>query len=260
MKLRAIIVDDEPRAREVLRHFLNKRPEIKVVGEGGSGEEALELVQEHHPEVVFLDVKMPGMDGLSAARLISKLDDPPLFVFTTAYEEHAVGAFEVEAVDYLVKPYTTQRINAAVDRVLNRFQSQYQQAKILDDIVKLFKAGVPRRLSFEIIGADGEKSSIFIAEDSILFAEARGRHTRIVTDEGEYDVNANLGEVFQWLSPKLFFKSHRSYLVNMERVAEIKVTGRTYGILLRGGKKYGLIPLSRGRVDELKEILSKNGK
>lgn len=260
MILKVVVVDDEERAREVLRHFLSKHADLQVVGEGANGKEALELVTTIHPDLLFLDVKMPVLTGMEAAKIISQLPRPPLIIFTTAYEEHAVGAFEVEALDYLVKPYTVERINMAVERAIARRESEYNQENIVKEIVSRIQASVPRRLSFEVLDVKGDKSEVFVNEESILFAEARGRRTRIVTDKSEYDVNSSLGEVEKWLNDRLFFKSHRSYLVNLNRVSELKATGRTYGIVLVEGARYGLIPLSRERVDELKASLTAIGK
>lgn len=260
MLLRAVIVDDEERAREILRHFLGKYRELQVIGEGASGEEAILLAQRFYPDAIFLDVKMPGMDGMEAARVISEFPDPPSIIFTTAYEEHAVGAFEVEALDYLVKPYTVERINAAVERLLTRKRREQEQQRAAQNLIDRLNLTVPRRLSFEMTGPKGEKSAVFINEDSIIFAEARGRHVRLVTDKGEYEVNINLGEVAKWLDPRQFFKSHRSYLVNTAKIVEIKATGRTYGVVLADDPNAELIPLSRERIDELKELLSSPGK
>lgn len=256
MKIRAVIVDDEPKAREVLRHFLSKHPEIRVIGEGSTGKDAVKLADELDPDVLFLDVKMPEIDGLSAARIIASSPDAPKFIFTTAFEEHAVDAFEVEAVDYLVKPYTASRVNMAVERLVQRLQAEVQNDLMLQELVERVRPVTPRRIPFDVVGQTGEKVTVFVNEDHILFVEAQGHRTRIVTIQSEIEVAANLGEVENWLDNRVFFKSHRSYLVNLHRVTAVKTTGRTFGIALEGGQKYGLIPLSRGRVDELKELLS----
>lgn len=256
MRIRAVIVDDEPKAREVLRHFLSKHPEVRVIGEGSTGKEAVRLADELDPDVLFLDVQMPEIDGLSAARIIASVPSPPKFIFTTAFEEHAVGAFEVQAVDYLVKPYTASRVSTAVQRLLQRMQSEAQNDQMLQELVEKVRPVVPRRIPFDVVGEAGEKVTVFVNEDQILFVEAQGHRTRIVTVQSELEVASNLGEVENWLDDRIFFKSHRSYLVNLNRVSALKTTGRTFGIALEGGQKYGLIPLSRGRVDELREQLS----
>ncbi len=256
MRIRAVIVDDEPKAREVLRHFLSKHPEVRVIGEGSTGKEAVRLADELDPDVLFLDVQMPEIDGLSAARIIASVPSPPKFIFTTAFEEHAVGAFEVQAVDYLVKPYTASRVSTAVERLLQRMQSEAQNDQMLQELVEKVRPVVPRRIPFDVVGEAGEKVTVFVNEDQILFVEAQGHRTRIVTVQSELEVASNLGEVENWLDDRIFFKSHRSYLVNLNRVSALKTTGRTFGIALEGGQKYGLIPLSRGRVDELREQLS----
>ena len=194
MIIRALLVDDEAPARSELRYLLQAHSEVKVVGEAASAAEALKLTRELAYEVVFLDVEMPGATGLETAPHIHERHDPPAIVFVTAHAEYAVGAFAVEAFDYLLKPGDPERLARGGERRAERSHEN------------------PAPLGKVPVGAGG--STELLDPDQIHFARAEGDYSRVHTYDRAYLCTASLGELEERLGPR-FARIHRSYLVNL---------------------------------------------
>ena len=205
MSLRALLVDDEGPARSELRYLLGAHPEVLVVGEAASAAEALKLAAAVEYDVVFLDVEMPGLTGLDAARLVRERSGAPELVFVTAHERYAVEAFAVEAFDYLLKPVDPGRLARVVERLLERSR---------EDARPVQKVPV-------VAGGGGTE---LIDYDAIHYVQADGDYSRVHTFDRAYLCTHSLGELEELL-PSGFARIHRSHLVNLAKVAAVKRAG-----------------------------------
>ncbi len=212
MRLKALIVDDEFPAREELACMLEESGAVEVIGACEDGEEALEFLRERPVDVVFLDIQMPTMDGLAAAREIITLADRPRVVFTTGFSEHAVKAFELEASDYLVKPYSKERLEKAIRKIQDHYGGEEKTAG-LPPVGAETGGKLP-------VWANGRL--ILLSTADIFFAKAAGkRNTLIVARKGEFATGTTLRELEAKLSKANFIRTHKSYLVNAERIEEV---------------------------------------
>src|SRR5687768_3609383 len=197
--MRALIADDEPLAREALRDALGNS--VEIVAECANGTEAAEAMRRLKPDVAFLDIEMPGLDGLAAVR---DLDHPPAVVFVTAYDEYAVEAFALEAVDYILKPVDERRVAEALRRV----KSRKRERKAHDERF--------------IVGSNGKLT--VIGTDDIRFLEAAGNYVRLHTAAVSPLLRGTLSAIEQRLDPKRFVRVHRSFIVNIALIAELQTT------------------------------------
>lgn len=225
MRLKALIVDDEFPAREELACMLEESGAVEVIGACEDGEEALEFLRERPVDVVFLDIQMPTMDGLAAAREIMTLSDRPRVVFTTGFSEHAVKAFELEASDYLVKPYSKERLEKAI-RKLQDYYGGDEKTADLPPVGTEIGGKLP-------VWANGRL--ILLSTADIFFAKAAGkRNTLIVARKGQFSTSTTLRELEGKLSKANFIRTHKSYLVNAERIEEVVPWfNNTYLLVLR---------------------------
>lgn len=239
---RALIVDDEAPARSELRFLLGRHARIKVVGEASGAEEALALAENLSYDVVFLDINLPDSDGIEVASRLARLADHPYVVFVTAYSEFAVRAFEVSAFDYLLKPVTEKRIDQTVDRLLT----------VLDATART-TGGQPGRL--ERLAVSRSDKTVLLDLEQIYYFQAEGDYTRVVARAGSYLANYSLKSLEERLDPKLFFRCHRSSIVNLTHVSEIvSLPSNTYGLRLRD-ERGTVLPLSRRQTRELRKRL-----
>ena len=202
--IRALLVDDEAPARSELRYLLGSHKNVQVVGEAASAAEALALAKAVHYEVVFLDVEMPGLTGLDAARLVREQPRPPAVVFVTAHAEYAVDAFSVEAFDYLLKPVDPDRL-----------------ARVLERLAERPAEGPPVEKIPVVAGGRTE----LIDYDQVHYVQADGDYSRVHTYDRSYLCTSSLGELEEALPGNRFARIHRSYLVNLAKVAAVKRAG-----------------------------------
>lgn len=238
---RALIVDDEPSARTELRYLLEETKAIRVVGEASTAEEAYELIRSIDYDVVFLDVKMPGMNGTELARLIKEFDSPPLIVFVSAYGEYAVDAFEIEATDYLVKPVSEERISETIKRLKERIKSE-GALQIGKKPEKIFIDQGDRKIPLPI--------------DKIYFFEAQDDYSRLYTYDRSFLVNYSLKHLEEKLRPVNFIRVHRKYLVNMDKVTEVITLSRSAYVLKLSDARKSEIPVSRRKAAEVRRMMS----
>jgi DNA-binding LytR/AlgR family response regulator len=228
----ALIADDEPLLRERLRGHLSRLwPELKIVGEARNGREAVELFDLHLPQVVFLDVHMPGLNGIDAARSVARRAE---IVFVTAYEQYAVQAFEQGALDYLVKPFDAQRLADTVQRLKLRLQSNrggpaMPDAAALDALLAGLSNELRRRGSADApatpylqwIKASVGHSVRLIPVDQVIYLRSDEKYTLVVWDGGEALIRRTIRELADELDPQGFAQTHRSVIVNLHRVAQV---------------------------------------
>ncbi len=204
MTLRAVIVDDEAPARDELRYLLAAHPDVEVAGEASGPAQAIEVVREAKPDVVFLDVEMPGATGLQLAPLVRERANPPAVVFVTAHERYAVDAFAVEAFDYLLKPVDPSRLARVVERLRESRVAEPEVEKI-----PVVSAGRTTLLDW----------------DAIHFIRADGDYSRVHTFDRSYLSTASLGDLEERLPGARFARVHRSTVVNLAKVASVGRTG-----------------------------------
>jgi two-component system, LytTR family, response regulator len=202
LSIRALLVDDEAPARSELRYLLGAHPQIEVVGEAASAGEALELARELRYDVVFLDVEMPGLTGVEAAPLVRERRDPPAVVFVTAHERYAIDAFAVEAFDYMLKPVDPDRLA----RVVERLQERSAENALPVEKVAVVAGGGTELLEY----------------DQVHYIQADGDYSRVHTYDRSYLCTASLGELEERLPGARFARIHRSYLVNLSKVAGVR--------------------------------------
>jgi two-component system response regulator LytT len=236
MMIKAIIVDDEAPARSELHFLLDETGQVEVVAEAANVREAIERLKEKGGDVMFLDIQMPGASGLQLAEALGRLKYPPAIVFVTAYSEHAAKAFDVNAIDYLVKPVETDRLLKALAKVKNHLSNSS-------------KASQAERIPVE---KGGKK--LLVSTDKIHFIMAKDDYSYLHTEQDRYLSTVSLAQLEAKLEPHNFFRVHRRYLVNLACVEEVTpVSGGTLLLTLVGEDEK--VPVSRRRVASLKKAL-----
>ncbi len=241
--LRTLIVDDEELARERLRQMLRPFGDLLIVGEAEDGEEAIEQISELRPDLVFLDIQMPGCTGLE---VVASLPSPrPRIIFCTAFDQYAIDAFELHAVDYLLKPVSRVRLAKAIERVRNL--SAETSESILSRI-SLSDKVVPRRF----LAKRGGRYRV-IQESDVLYFASEGGLTKLCAREHEYWIQPTLADLEARLDPAVFFRISRATIVNLNEVNEVTPLVGGYGeVLLKGGRR---LEVSRRRMKNLLETL-----
>ena len=256
MKIRALIVDDEQPARDELAFLLKDFPDVEVVGQGKNGVEAVNLIRELNPQVVFLDVEMPGVDGLGVIkRLIEKKIRLPYFVFATAYDHYAVQAFEVNALDYLLKPIARPRVERAIAKVQRMLETSESASEKLDRLVQMMEERPTLHKGKLVVKSGGR---LFLVDaDDIIFASIQDGVISIVTRDMEGQSNFRTVEELQSsLDPKVFWRAHRSYLVNVNHIKEVVPWFKSSYQLRMVDRKQTEIPVSRAQTRKLRELLN----
>jgi two-component system, LytTR family, response regulator LytT len=253
MDLRAVLVDDEQLARDELGFLLGQVGGVEVIGQAGNGVEALSTIDRLQPDVVFLDVQMPGLTGFEVARRLVDNGAPAHIVFVTAYDQHAIEAFEVNAVDYLLKPVDPARLTLAVQRTRTRLANARPLHDEIERIVQLVaeRQGRRERLAIKV----GERFMLVHA-DEIVFASLLEDGIVVVTDQHSGASNyRTLDELHERLDPGTFWRVHRSHLVNINKIKEIVPWFSRNYILRMKDEKSTEIPVSRTQTRRLREYL-----
>ena len=254
-RFRTLIVDDEPPSRRVLRQLVRKHDDIAVVGEARDGAEALSALTELSPDLVFLDIQLPGTSGIDVVRERG-VDAMPFVVFVTAYDEFAVQAFELAAIDYLMKPVTQARFDVTMQRV-RRARQREAPAAGLHELVDMYDAqsGVPhprppfvRRLRVRL----GTKDLV-IPTSEVIYVSARGVYARLHTTNGSYLLRQAMSWIERRLDPASFVRVHRSYIVNAECVRELRTEPSGDRVVVM--KEGQALPISRRRRETAERML-----
>ena len=247
-KCRAIIVDDEALARQVVREMLQSHPEVEIAGECANGFEAVRLAGELKPDLLFLDIQMPKLDGFEVLELIGS---EIAIVFVTAHDEHALRAFEVHAVDYLLKPFTTERFDAALERAKERIGGTLPAPAELTAAAR-----EPGHYAERIVVRDGTRVQI-IPVDKLDYAEAQDDYVALASLGKKHLKQQTISSLEAALDPKNFVRIHRSYLVNLERVARLEPYSKdSHVVILNDGAR---LPVSRSGYARLKAFLDQQG-
>jgi len=251
-----IVVDDEPLARDELSYLLKDFPEVEVIATGSNGLEAIELIRTYAPEVCFLDVHMPGLDGMGVVRRMRELDiDPPHFIFVTAHEQHAVEAFRLEAMDYLLKPLDKARLAETVERALRAIQDRQERrpAEPVTGKGGAAVAPVPTPRTKLLIRAQN-RNFIVDANDVIYATIDNGLITLVSTNLEGHSNYRTIEDLQSNLDHEMFWRVHRSYLVNINRIKEVVPWFKSSYQLRMDDKKHTEIPVSRVQTRRLREL------
>lgn len=217
MTLRVLIADDEPPARRKLASHLREEPDVEVVGEAADGFEAVAKVASLAPDLLFLDVQMPGLGGLEVVEAVGPAVMPPV-VFVTAFDEYAVRAFELEAIDYLLKPYDAERLRRTMDRVRRRLHERPAAAPALERLVAALR---PRGRHLERFVVRQEEKVLLVPARTVIRLEAEGNYVKLHTLQGSHLVRDTLARLEERLDPRRFARVHRSEIVAVDAVREL---------------------------------------
>lgn len=254
MKISALIVDDEQPARDELAFLLKGLSDVEVVGQGKNGVEAVNLIRELNPQVVFLDVQMPGIDGFGVIKkLLEKKVRLPFFIFATAYDHYAVQAFEVNAIDYLLKPIARTRLEKAVGKIRRELEAVEPTQQKLDRLVQLVEERPVAQPNKLLVKSGGRL--VLVDSDDIIYASIEDGVITVVARDLEGQSNFRTVEELQSnLDPNSFWRAHRSYLVNINRIREVVPWFKSSYQLKMDDRKQTEIPVSRAQTRRLREL------
>jgi two-component system response regulator LytT len=276
MTISALIIDDEQLARDELAYLLEAAKDVDVVAQGENGIEAVELIEEHHPDLVFLDVQMPGLDGFAVIQRVMDRHRKqkenngwplPQFVFATAYDQYAVRAFDVNAVDYLLKPFDRGRLEKALERVRGRMTNgaaanggaESPIESQLDALLSLLKGpqGAARAAQRAKLIVQAGSRLLLVDQADICFAEIEEGVIRVVTQQFEGQSKCRtIEELLDQLDPAVFWRAHRGFVVNINQIREVVPWFKSTYQLRMNDKKQTEIPVSRAQTKRLRELFN----
>jgi len=275
--LTALIIDDEPLARQELQYLLDAAGGVQVLAQGTNGIEAVQLIRTHKPDVIFLDVQMPGLDGFAVLKKVLSLDKKgrlPQVVFATAYDQYAVRAFEVNAVDYLLKPFDKARLVKTLDKLhlkaaaavdsnggaISSGLDAAAEAK-LDALLRMVEersmpgAAAPARSGKVVVRA--QSRLLLVDQKDVCFASIDGGTISVVTKTVEGDSNCRtLEELMEQLDPETFWRAHRSFVVNIQHIREVVPWFKSSYQLRMDDRKQTEVPVSRSQTKRLRELFN----
>ena len=261
MPLTTLIIDDEPLARQELQYLLESIGGVDVLALGTNGVEAVELIRHHKPELVFLDVQMPGLDGFAVLKkLLDKKTPLPQVVFATAYDQYAVRAFDVNAIDYLLKPFDRKRVAQTIDKALARRvgSSESGSDAKLDALLRLVEEQAqPTRPASGKIVVRAQSRLLLVDQADICFASIDEGAIRVITSTVEGQSNCRtLEELTEQLHPETFWRAHRSFIVNLQHIREVVPWFNSSYQLRMDDRKQTEIPVSRSQTKRLRELFN----
>jgi two-component system, LytTR family, response regulator LytT len=253
MPLSAVIIDDEQLARDELSYLLKGVDDLSIVAQGRNGIEAVNLVREHSPDILFLDVQMPGLDGFGVLKkLMDKKVPMPQIIFATAFDQYAVKAFEVNAIDYLLKPFDKKRVLLAIEKARKKQSSATPAAEKLDALVKMLEQQKPQ-VSKVLLRSAGRL--ILVDQKDVCFASIEDGIISVAATHMEGQSNCRtLEELLDGLDPEMFWRAHRSFVVNINRIKEVVPWFKSSYQLRMDDRKQTEVPVSRAQTKRLREL------
>lgn len=237
---KVLIADDEKAGRILIKEYLEDYPDLVLIAEVNNGVDAITEINRFKPDLVFLDIQMPGKTGFE---VLNHLEEIPKIIFSTAYDEYALKAFEVHAVDYLLKPYTKDRFKIAVERL----NSDNQKIEGLAQSIFMEETSYPNRVLVH-----HNKKLITVKCEEIIWIEAYGDYSKIHTINQIHLSNFGISDLEQKLNPQLFLRVHRSFMINLDRVKELNKYGKSYDVTM---ENEDVVRVSRGYMDTIKKIM-----
>jgi two-component system, LytTR family, response regulator len=275
MSLSALIIDDEQLARDELKYLLDSVGGVDVVAQGTNGIEAVHLIEEHHPDLVFLDVQMPGLDGFAVIKRLKERSDArgrahpgepeplPQIVFATAYDQYAVRAFDVNAVDYLLKPFDRTRVEQAVERAVDRAKTRMAGGAVpgaeaqIDALLRLLNHGTGRAHPPAKLIVQAQNRLLLVDQGEICFAAIDDGVIRVVTQTFDgHSKCRTLEELLEQLDPAVFWRAHRGFVVNINHIREVVPWFKSTYQLRMNDKQQTEIPVSRTQTRRLRELFN----
>ncbi|MGL5377183.1 MAG: LytR/AlgR family response regulator transcription factor [Cetobacterium sp.] len=238
--IKCIIVEDEFPAREELKYFINNNSNFEIQNEFENSIDALKYIESNNVDVVFLDINMPELDGMTLGKIINRFNKEIKLIFISAYKDYAVEAFEIKAFDYILKPYSEERINNVLNNLAEEFSKNSSAIKD-SNITK--------------ITVNLDSKMFVLSTNDILYIEADEKETHIFTENGMYSSKMKISQLESVLTDNLFFRCHRSYIVNIDKIVEVEPWFNSTYILKVTNSSFK-IAVSRNKVKELKEILT----
>jgi two-component system LytT family response regulator/two-component system response regulator LytT len=272
LAITALIIDDEQLAREELQYLLDTEGSVEVLAQGTNGIEAVDLIRTHQPDVVFLDVQMPGLDGFAVLRKLieaSPQEELPQIIFATAFDQYAVRAFDVNAIDYLLKPFDRKRVLQALERVRQRLQEVHAPTAAglssgdapltsemqISALLRLIEQQQSARLPSGRIVVQAQSRLLLIDQKDVCFASIDEGVISVATPSIEGQSKARtLEELLEMLDPAVFWRAHRSFLVNINHIREVVPWFKSSYQLRMDDKKQTEIPVSRAQTRRLREL------
>jgi len=239
---KVIIVDDEKAGRQLINEYLEDYPDLIVLGEANNGVDAVKMINEFKPDLVFLDIQMPGMTGFD---VLQHLEELPQIIFSTAYDQYALKAFEVHAVDYLLKPYTKDRFKIAVERLFQNKETNKAQG--LTSSLLMESANYPAKILVQ-----SQNKLVTVAMEEVIRIEAFGDYSKLVTEDKTYLSNYGISTLEEKLNPAIFIRVHRSSIINLNKVKELNKYTKSYDVVMQNED---VVRVSRGYMDNIKKLM-----
>ena len=239
---KVIIVDDEEAGRKLIKEYLTDYTDLILLGEANNGVDAVKIINEYKPDLVFLDVQMPGMTGFD---VLTHLEELPQIIFSTAYDQYALKAFEVHAVDYLLKPYTKERFQRAVQR-LNENSSSNKAGSLTESLL-MDSRSQPKRILVQ-----SQNKLVTIAIEDVIRIEAYGDYSKLITAERSFLSNYGISSLEEKLNSSEFIRVHRSSIINLNKVKELNKYTKSYDVTMLNND---VVRVSRGYMDNIKKLM-----
>lgn len=239
---KVIIVDDEKAGRQLIKEYLEDYANLIVLGEANNGVDAVKMINEFKPDLVFLDIQMPGLTGFD---VLTHLNELPQIIFSTAYDQYALKAFEVHAVDYLLKPYTKDRFKIAVDRLFQNTENN--KAEALASSLLMESANYPSKILVQ-----SQNKLVTVAVENVIRIEAFGDYSKLVTENKTYLSNYGISTLEEKLNPAMFIRVHRSSIINLHKVKELNKYTKSYDVTMQNND---VVRVSRGYMDNIKKLM-----
>jgi len=239
---KVIIVDDEAAGRQLIKEYLEDFPDLILLGEANNGVDAVKIINEFKPDLIFLDIQMPGITGFD---VLTHLEELPQIIFSTAYDQYALKAFEVHAIDYLLKPYTKDRFAIAIEKSNKSIDNN--KARPLAESLLLETAKSPERILVQ-----SQNKLVTIALKDVVRVEAYGDYSKIVVDDKTYLSNYGISTLEEKLNSTIFIRVHRSSIINLNKVKELNKYTKSYDVTMLNGD---VVRVSRGYMDNIKKLM-----
>ena len=236
-----IIADDEAAGRMLIKQYLEDFPSLIIVGEVNNGVDAVKSINEFKPDIVFLDVQMPGLTGFE---VLKHLEEIPQIIFSTAYDKYALQAFEVHAIDYLLKPYTRERFKAAIQKLRTDEKQQPNIQPLAESLIN--SAQYPEKILIQM-----NQRLITVSLSDVLWIDAEGDYSKLITSKGNYLSNYGISHLENKLNPQHFIRVHRSSIINLAFVKEIQKQISSYDVIMQNND---VVRVSRGYMENIKRI------
>ena len=239
---KVIIVDDEKAGRKLIKEYLSNFPALILLGEANNGVDAVKMINEFKPDLVFLDIQMPGLTGVD---VLKHLEELPQIIFSTAYDQYALKAFEVHAVDYLLKPYTQERFKVAVEKVTSNIADN--KAKELTNSLLMDAEKYPQKILVQ-----AKNKLVTISVKDIIRIEAYGDYSKIITEEKTFISNYGISQLEQKLDEAIFLRVHRSSIINIDKIEELNKYGKSYDVTMQNKD---IVRVSRGYMETIRKLM-----